>query len=226
MLRIEGLDHRWTGARQDTIRVGALALGAGENLFLHGPSGCGKSTLISAIAGVIDVAEGAVCVAGRDIGSLGSGARDRFRADHIGLVFQMFNLVPWLTGIENVILPCTFSRRRRRRAGNPEAVARRLLGDLGLDPDELGRKTAGDLSVGQQQRVAVARALIGTPDLILADEPTSALDADAKTAFLDVLMRDCKAANTALLFVSHDRGLEGHFDRSVDFRDLDRGGTR
>ena len=209
---------------RDTLAIEALVLEPGETLFLFGPSGCGKSTLISAIAGVVDVPKGAVRVADQDIGTLKGGARDRFRGDHIGMIFQVFNLIPWLSALENVMLPCSFSRRRRSQAGgDPAGTARRLLGELGLSTAELASRKASELSVGQQQRVAAARALIGTPDLILADEPTSALDDSAKVAFVNLLTRECAAANTALLFVSHDRSLERHFDHGVDFRDLNRG---
>lgn len=223
-LRIDGLEYRWPDAEQGTLSIDALLLDAGESLFLHGPSGCGKSTLLSAIAGVVDVPKGAIHVADQDLGAVRGGARDRFRVDHIGMIFQVFNLVPWLSALENVLLPCTFSQRRRTRAGDdPAGTARRLLDELGLSDPSLASKQAHELSVGQQQRVAAARALIGKPDLILADEPTSALDEAAKAAFVDLLARECAQAGSALLFVSHDRSLEGHFDRSLDFRDLNRG---
>ncbi|SLN77020.1 putative ABC transporter ATP-binding protein/MT1014 [Roseovarius gaetbuli] len=171
----------------------------------------------------MDVAPGAIQIAEKDVGAVKGGARDRFRVDHIGMIFQVFNLIPWLTALENVLLPCTFSTRRRERAGgSPEKTAQRLLDELGLSDSALASKQANELSVGQQQRVAAARALIGAPDLILADEPTSALDEDAKASFVDLLVRECEASGTALLFVSHDRSLEQHFDRSVDFQDLNR----
>jgi putative ABC transport system ATP-binding protein len=179
--------------------------------------------LLSAIAGVVDVPKGAIHVADLDLGALHGGARDRFRVDHIGMIFQVFNLVPWLSARENVLLPCTFSSRRSARTGDdPAGSAERLLDELGLSDPSLTSKQAHELSVGQQQRVAAARALIGKPDLILADEPTSALDEAAKAAFVDLLARECAEAGTALLFVSHDRSLERHFDRSVDFEDLNR----
>jgi putative ABC transport system ATP-binding protein len=162
-------------------------------------------------------------VADQDIAALRGSVRDRFRVDHIGMIFQVFNLIPWLSALENVLLPCTFSQRRRTRAGDdPAGTARRLLDELGLSDPSLTSKQAHELSVGQQQRVAAARALIGKPDLILADEPTSALDEAAKATFVELLARECAEAGTALLFVSHDRGLERHFDRSVDFQDLNR----
>jgi putative ABC transport system ATP-binding protein len=222
-LRIERLVYRWPGAERSTLEIGALSLASGESLFLYGPSGCGKSTLLSAIAGVVDVPKGAIHVADLDLGALHGGARDRFRVDHIGMIFQVFNLVPWLSARENVLLPCTFSSRRSVRTGDdPAGSAERLLNELGLSDPSLTSKQAHELSVGQQQRVAAARALIGKPDLILADEPTSALDEVAKAAFVDLLARECAEAGTALLFVSHDRSLERHFDHSVDFEDLNR----
>ncbi|SDE62490.1 ABC transporter ATP-binding protein [Ruegeria marina] len=223
-LRIERLVYRWPGAARSTLGIGALSLASGERLFLHGPSGCGKSTLLSAIAGVVDVPTGAILVADKDVGALNGGARDRFRVDHIGMIFQVFNLIPWLSALENVLLPCTFSKRRLERSGeDPAGTARNLLDELGLSDPSLASKPASELSVGQQQRVAAARALIGKPDLILADEPTSALDEVAKAAFVDLLARECAEAGTALLFVSHDRSLEHHFDRSVDFLALNGG---
>ena len=222
-LRIERLVYRWPGAERSTLEIGALSLASGESLFLYGPSGCGKSTLLSAIAGVVDVPKGAIHVADLDLGALHGGARDRFRVDHIGMIFQVFNLVPWLSARENVLLPCTFSSRRSARTGDdPAGSAERLLDELGLSDPSLTSKQAHELSVGQQQRVAAARALIGKPDLILADEPTSALDEAAKAAFVELLARECAEAGAALLFVSHDRGLERHFDRGVDFQDLNR----
>ena len=222
-LRIENLSYRWPRAERRTLEIGTLTLAPGESLFLYGPSGCGKSTLLSAIAGVVDVPKGVIRLADQDLGALRGGARDRFRVDHIGMVFQVFNLIPWLSALENVLLPCTFSQRRRTRAGDdPARTARLLLDELGLSDPSLTSKQAHELSVGQQQRVAAARALIGKPDLILADEPTSALDEAAKATFVELLARECAEAGTALLFVSHDRGLEHHFDRSVDFQDLNR----
>ena len=225
--RVTSLCYTWPGNATPTLAIDDLRLARGESLLLRGPSGSGKSTLLSAIAGVIDVPRGSVEVAGTDVGSLRGGARDRFRADHIGLIFQVFNLVPWLSAVENVLLSCKFSERRRNRPnGGPEQAARRLLHELGLDDEALLAAPAMYLSVGQQQRVAAARALLGAPELVLADEPTSALDEETKASFVDLLRRECAEAGAGLLFVSHDRGLESHFDRVVEFADLNQGGCR
>ena len=193
---------------------------------MRGPSGSGKTTLLSAIAGVIDVPQSAVRVAGTDVGALAGGDRDRFRVDHLGIVFQVFNLLPWLSALENTLLPCRFSAQRRNRSGpDPKATATRLLSELGLEDTELINRPASALSVGQQQRVAAARALIGAPEVVLADEPTSALDEEAKDTFVQLLLKECKASGASLLFVSHDRSLEKHFDRSVDLPMLNAGKT-
>lgn len=222
-LQISDLVFRWPRAARETLNIDLLSLDREQRMFLHGPSGCGKSTLLSAIAGVVDLSPGTVFVSGEDIGRLKGGDRDRFRVDHVGLIFQVFNLVPWLSAMENVLLPCRFSAQRRARSGpDPEATARRLLRDLGLADPALSEAPAAMLSVGQQQRVAAARALIGTPDLVLADEPTSALDSEAKDNFVELLMRECAGAGAALLFVSHDRSLEPMFDTAIDFRALNR----
>ncbi len=222
---IRNFSYAWPGQAGPTLSVKAFDLGPGEAVFLRGPSGSGKSTLLSAIGGVVEVPEGAIQVVGHDVGALTGGARDRFRVDHLGIVFQVFNLLPWLSTLENVTLPCRFSARRRRQAGDdPSGEALRLLGELGLDA-ALGASPAGALSVGQQQRVAVARALIGAPDVVLADEPTSALDEAAKDAFIGLLMRECARARAALLFVSHDRTLERHFDRTVDLPAVNNGAS-
>ncbi|NDR56674.1 ATP-binding cassette domain-containing protein [Pseudoruegeria sp. M32A2M] len=221
VLRISDLAYQWPGAAKPVLRVQDLGMTNEERVFLRGASGSGKSTLLAAIAGVVDVPAGSIAVAGTDVGQLKSGARDRFRVDHVGLIFQMFNLIPWQSALENVLMPCRFSQRRRERAGaDPKLSALRLLDELGLSDPTLVSAPAMSLSVGQQQRVAAARALIGAPDLILADEPTSALDEDAKTSFLDLLKRECASVGSALLFVSHDRSLEEGFDRVLDITEV------
>ncbi len=226
LLTIERLRFAWPGAGRPVLDIPSLELAGGETLFLHGGSGSGKSTLLAAIAGVVAIDPGSLRVAGTDLGTLHGAARDRFRADHLGIVFQLFNLVPYLSALDNVLLPCRFSRARHERAaaepGGTRSAALRLLGHLGLGERALYAARADELSVGQQQRVAAARALIGNPGLVLADEPTSALDADLKDDFIALLLAECRAAGSTLLFVSHDRGLEPHFDRALDFARVNR----
>ena len=221
-LRITDLVFRWPRQAQNCLEIPLLELAAGERVFLHGPSGSGKSSLLGLLGGVAVPRSGAIELLGTNITQLGGRGRDRFRADHIGFLFQQFNLLPWLSALDNVLLPCTFSLRRRERAGpSPRAEAERLLGHLDLAP-ATWRGPAGELSVGQQQRVAAARALIGRPEILIADEPTSALDAQRQQIFIDLLLQESAAVGATLVFVSHDRRLAGHFDRVVALDDVNR----
>ena len=212
-LQLQDLRYRWPGASGDTLAINTLLLQPGDSVFLRGPSGCGKSTLLSLAAGVLLAGAGSVQLLGRDWASLGASARDRHRADHLGYIFQQFNLLPYLSVLDNVRLPLRFSPRRAGRAADGDAE--RLLARSGL-PRTLWQQPAARLSVGQQQRVAAARALIGRPELVIADEPTSALDEPLREAFMDLLLQHCAEAGSALLFVSHDTRLAGRFQRQID----------
>lgn len=225
LLSIEDLRFSWQPGKA-LLDLAELRLSAGESLFLRGPSGSGKSTLLNLVGGVLSAQSGSIRLLGHALETLKPAQRDRLRADHIGFVFQQFNLLPYLDAIDNVTLPCGFSRRRAERAGaDPRAQARTLLERLQLDVASLAGRPAAELSVGQQQRVAAARALIGMPELVIADEPTSALDADSRDGFLSLLFDECRRAGAALLFVSHDRSLEARFDRSLDLVAVNRAGT-
>lgn len=197
------------------LTVPGYAVGRGERAFLRGPSGSGKTTMLGLATGLLRADRGRVAVAGRTMPAAGA-ARDRLRADAIGVIHQQFNLLPYLDTLTNVMLPAAFGRVRPA----PGAAAD-LLDRLGV-PRALHAAPARRLSVGQQQRVAIARALIGAPALIVADEPTSALDADAREAFLDVLFGCADAAGAALLMVSHDAAVGRRFDRVEDLRDVAR----
>ena len=214
MIDIHQLRFAWPRAARDTLAIDALHVAPGESVFLHGPSGCGKSTLLGLLAGVLVPSAGQLTLMGRPWSALGGAARDRLRADHVGYIFQQFNLLPYLSVLDNVRLPCRFSARRAQRAGDAAATARALLAQVGLAEDHWTRR-ADELSVGQQQRVAAARALIGTPELVIADEPTSALDAALRDGFMAQLLAQCRAAGSTLVFVSHDERLAVHFDRRL-----------
>ena len=221
---LEGLRFAY-GRGAPVIGIDAFTTRAGERLFLRGASGSGKSTLLALIAGILSAQSGTVRVLGEDLSAMNAARRDAFRAARLGVIFQMFNLLPYLPVGRNITLPCRFSPERAKNAeaaGGVDAEARRLLARLGLDPGQIWSKRSSDLSVGQQQRVAAARALIGQPGLILADEPTSALDADSRDAFIDLLKEECAASGAALIFVSHDAGLADHFDRALDLSDLNQ----
>lgn len=221
LLQVESLRFGWNARSAPLLDIEALSLAAGESLFVCGPSGCGKSSLLGLLGGVHLPQQGSIRLLGRDLVRLGRQQRDRLRGDHIGFVFQQFNLIPYLSVEDNVLLPCRFSARRAERArqldADPRRSAQRLLERLGLDPT-LARRRAMELSVGQQQRVAAARALIGNPELLIADEPTSALDGDSQQAFLELLAEESRRARSALLFVSHDRSLASRFDRCLELQ--------
>jgi putative ABC transport system ATP-binding protein len=218
VIEIRDLRFAWPGARADCLTIGELTIGSGERVFLYGPSGGGKSTLLGLLAGVLVPREGHVSLLGVDWSSLSGAHRDAYRADHVGYIFQQFNLLPYLNATDNVLLPCRFSGKRRARAasegGSPRAAAEALLERVGLEP-ELRSRPASMLSVGQQQRVAAARALIGHPEVVIADEPTSSLDAPLRDAFMELLLGQCAAAGSTLVFVSHDERLATRFDRVV-----------
>lgn len=202
------------------ISIADFTIARGESVFLRGPSGSGKSTLLGLIGGVLDAREGRIALCGHEMTALSSSRRDALRVDHLGIIFQQFNLLPYLSVLGNIALPCRFSDARRARLSRPaEAEAKRLVTALGLNEDDMDRPVR-DLSVGQQQRVAVARALIGSPDLIIADEPTSALDHDNRDRFIELLNAQRADFNSSLLFVSHDMTLSRHFDRAIDLSEL------
>jgi putative ABC transport system ATP-binding protein len=215
ILSLTDVRFRWPGRASFGLAVPTFALQPAETVLLLGESGSGKSTLLSLICGTINAQSGEVCVAGTNLAMLSAANRDRFRAEQIGVIFQQFNLLPFGSVLDNILLPLRFAPDRRKRVASPRDEARRLCLALGL-PNDAFNMRAGALSVGQQQRVAAARALIGQPPLIIADEPTSALDAGTQTTFLDLLFEQSRENGTALLMVSHDARLADHFDRVVD----------
>jgi putative ABC transport system ATP-binding protein len=225
MIDAAALRFRWPGSREDCLVVDSLHIAAGRSVFLHGPSGSGKSTLLGLLAGVLLPREGRLGLLGSDWAQLSGARRDAFRADHVGYIFQQFNLLPYLNVLDNVLLPCRFSALRRQRAeaaaGTARAGAQTLLERVGLGA-ALWVRPAAQLSVGQQQRVAAARALIGQPQLVIADEPTSALDAALRDGFMALLLQQCRDAGSTLVFVSHDERLAAAFDQRLALAQINR----
>jgi putative ABC transport system ATP-binding protein len=223
VIHIEGLRFAWPGQAQEggALVVPAFSLRRGEHTFLQGPSGCGKSTLLGLIAGLQQPQAGRIEVLGQ--APLSMAGRDRLRAEMMGIVFQQFNLLPYLSVMDNVLLAARFSTARRMHAGaDLRAEAARLLTRLSL-AESLWRKSALHLSVGQQQRVAIARALFGRPPLVLADEPTSALDAANAQIFVDMLLEEADADGATVLMVSHAQELAQYFRRTLDFASIVQG---
>ena len=221
-LQISELSFRWPESTTDLLNIPELTVERGESVFIQGKSGSGKSTLLNLITGVLPPHHGSIAVLGENLAN--RKKIDQFRVDHFGIIFQQFNLIPYLNVIENIVLPVSFSARRQARLEvnhkTAENEAVRLLDSLNLGDISYRHRNVTELSTGQQQRVAVARALIGSPEIIIADEPTSALDADAKQDFIDLLFEECRMAHSTLLFVSHDQQLARNFDHTLHMDQL------
>jgi len=225
--QLDGVSFQYSGKESFQILVQNLEVECGKKVFIYGPSGSGKSILLSLLSGILLPQKGSLKALNQCLSSLSAGKRDEFRADHIGYVFQLFNLIPYLSVSENIALPTKVSERRKnqclRNGGSVEAQIENLMARLKLDPKNLRDRRASELSIGQQQRVAAARALIGSPEIIIADEPTSALDEGSQMAFLELLFQECESSKSTLLFVSHDTRLKSGFDESIDLQNFQQG---
>ena len=187
---------------------------AGEKIVLVGPSGSGKSTLLNLLSGVLPIQTGSIRLLGQQYSNLSPIQLDKMRANHIGIIFQSLNLIPYLSGFENAVLGLEFSIARRTKVGDVANAARSLGSQLGLTPNTLSQKP-DQLSVGQQQRVAVIRAMLGNPELILADEPTSALDPIAAKKFISEMNSSAEDSVQAIIVVSHNPEIIPWFDRVI-----------
>jgi putative ABC transport system ATP-binding protein len=227
IVRMRDVSFAWPGVRPFALTVDDFSLRRGERLLILGPSGTGKSTFLSLLCGILQPQQGTLSILGTDMRSLSSMRRDRFRAEHFGIIFQLFNLLPYGSVMDNVALPLSFAPIRHGRVmagGGIEDEARRLLSGLGLPVDDLIHSPVADLSVGQQQRVAAVRALIGRPEMLVVDEPTSALDRASRGAFIELLSAEVRASFSTLLMVSHDEDLAEHFTRVVRLDSFAHGG--
>ena len=219
-IELKGVNFTHPGApAQPVLQIADWSVACRERVFVHGPSGSGKSTLLNLVSGLLECREGQVTVLGERLDTLSRRRRDRFRANHIGYVFQRFNLIPYLNAMENIELARSFCARADRRADL--RTVQSLLELLNVASHEW-RKPTSQLSMGQQQRVAIARALVNRPELLIADEPTSSLDQDNRDTFLSVLMDIVEEHRMTLLFVSHDMQLARHFTKMQALADINR----
>jgi len=214
MLETLGLEYHYQQGKK--IVFPDIGLKRGQRLLISGFSGCGKTTLLSLIAGALKLQAGDIKFDGINYSTMSSLLLDQFRADHIGYIFQTLNLIPFLSVSENIALGVRFSQSRKSKVSNLNQEVVRLVSSLGLEREAL-KIPVSRLSVGQQQRVAAARALIGNPDLILADEPTSALDSDTTKKFLNEVMETFDSNKQAIIMVSHDASIAPYFDTVIDF---------
>ena len=218
-IRLDSVRFYWSKNKDFKIFIPELKISEGEKVLLLGESGSGKTTLLSLVSGFLSPISGDIYLNEKNINSLSARSRDQYRSDNIGIIFQQFNLLPYANVIDNVILPLYFSKVRASKIINQKETAVNLCKSLRL-PDTVTDMQANNLSVGQQQRVAVARALIGNPSLVIADEPTSSLDSDAQNIFLDLMFSQIEKNNSSLLMVSHDISLSSYFDRVIDINEI------
>jgi putative ABC transport system ATP-binding protein len=214
-VRLDNLRFDWKKRGPGLLEIDDFRIDRGETVFLYGPSGSGKTTLLNLLAGVLLPSQGSVEILGRDITRMRPFRRDLFRARHIGVIFQQLNLIPYLDVLENVLIASHFAKL------DPESSsghADELLKTLGMQEHLHKQPTA--LSIGQQQRVAVARALVTRPEILIADEPTSALDSDNREVFMEHMLQMAAENDTTVIFVSHDRGLQQYFVRHHDVREF------
>jgi putative ABC transport system ATP-binding protein len=204
------------------LNIDSWAVAAGEQVFVHGPSGGGKSTLLNLLSGMSQADTGEVSVMGQRLDKISSRQRDRFRADHIGYIFQQFNLIPYLDAIDNIKLAHQFAKENT--SSSLEDDIKSLLSSFFIDPADW-QKPVAKLSIGQQQRIAIARAMVNKPELLIADEPTSSLDQDNRDNFMKELMAMVSEHNTTLLFVSHDMSLAKYFNRIDALADINIAGA-
>lgn len=225
LVEIRNLKFKYPSSTNLTLDISDLTIPKGTKVFLHGPSGTGKSTLLELLAGVLSPSEGQVKILNENLNELSSSAKDIFRSNHIGYIFQSFNLIPYLSVKENISLPLYFSKEKRHKVSTENEI--KTISDLTktLGIEQLLDKKITELSVGQQQRVAAARALIGSPELILADEPTSALDYDHREKFIRLLFSVAEKNNSTVIFVSHDKSLEKIFDLTISLAEINKAGA-
>ena len=219
IIKIDSVRFYWSKKSNFKIFIQNLEIKKGEKVLLLGESGSGKTTLLSLLCGFLNPLSGTISINGNEINKLSSKSKDEYRADNIGIIFQQFNLLPYAGVIDNILLPLYFSKVRSNSIIDPQETALQLCKQLRL-PDDINDYKANRLSVGQQQRVAVARALIGNPSLIIADEPTSSIDTEAQQIFLDLMFEQIYKNKSTLLMVSHDKSLSSRFDRLIDINEI------
>jgi putative ABC transport system ATP-binding protein len=207
-------------SRNPILNIENWAVERGDKYFIHGPSGSGKSTLLNIVSGLSQPNSGTVEVLGELLNKLSNRQRDKFRANNIGYIFQRFNLVNYLSAVENIKLAQYFCDRKQHKYLITSIYE--LLELLTVNSNDWHRPV-DQLSVGQQQRIAIARAFINQPKLIIADEPTSSLDASARDNFMSLLSTLCNDTQATLLFVSHDTQLKSHFNKTKAFQDINSG---
>jgi putative ABC transport system ATP-binding protein len=219
-IEIHKLNYRYPGSNAPVLAINHWQVDEAEHVFVNGPSGSGKTTLLSLVSGMLKANHGEVRVLNEILSEYSAAQRDRFRAKNIGVIFQNLNLIPWLTVEQNLNLAPYFAGSSIKKRAEDDYRSE-LFERLRLDSKLLSRNAA-ELSTGQQQRIAIVRALINRPKLIIADEPCSALDNDARDRFMELLMENITSSKAALVFVSHDLSLKQYFARQDNLLEINQ----
>ena len=209
LISVENLNYSLGNNTRFSLKINKFILQKSDSFLIYGDSGAGKSTFLNLLSGTLRPQEGAINILGTNIVDSSSAVKDKIRGDHFGIVFQTFNLLPYITVKNNILLGKAYSNRKQLLSSNDEVKI--LMDKLSLNYKDLVDRKAYELSIGQQQRVAVARALIGKPEIIIADEPTSALDQDNQKEFLNLLFKSLDENEQGLIMVSHDKKLSNKF---------------
>lgn len=224
MIEVRDLEFSYQkNSEKPLIAISDWVIETGSQVFLYGPSGSGKSTVLNLLSGLLIPDSGHVQIQNQNLVSMKPSKRDQFRAKHIGFIHQQFNLIPYLSVNENLKLAMYFAKQtNKERTETFDNTVKYFFEKLKLPERILGEKPT-QLSVGQQQRIAIARAFINSPNIIIADEPTSALDSNAKSGFISLLQEIVKEAGSTLVFVSHDFSFADEFTQRVDLQTLNTG---
>ncbi len=220
LVKIKNLKYSYSDNSVFEMSIKSFVLEKGERLLIYGESGLGKSTFLNLISGSIESQDGDIEILGKNISNISNISKDKIRGDHFGIVFQTFNLLPYISVEKNILMGLVFSQRKKDKIKNIHEEIKILMKNLSLDYEELRNRNSYELSIGQQQRVAVARALIGNPEIILADEPTSALDLKNQNIFLDLLFKSINKEEQGLVMVSHNKSLSKNFTQVKNISDI------
>jgi len=222
-IQLKDVRFAYTESPHHTVlQIESWSVSAKEQVFVHGPSGGGKSTLLNLLSGMLQAPTGEISILGERLDKMSARKRDRFRANHIGYIFQQFNLIPYLDAIDNIQLAHQFSKKSAQSALRDDITL--LLSTFHINESDW-YKPVEKLSIGQQQRIAIARAMINKPEVLIADEPTSSLDQRNRDNFMSELMNMVSEHGITLLFVSHDMSLANYFKRIDALSDINMAGT-
>jgi len=221
LVELKNIQFKWDEHSPILLDIESFSVRQGEHVFIRGDSGSGKTTLLNLLSGIRVSTQGSIEILGTNINLLTQKQRDLFRAQHLGIIFQQFNLLPFLSVRDNINLPNIFSQNSKNIHSDIDTEITRLCQSLAL-PETILDTNVSNLSVGQQQRVAVCRALIGKPEVIIADEPTSALDSKNRDSFLSLLFNEAEKNSSTILFVSHDEQIAKRFPRTVELNEINQ----